>query len=328
MILSVMLCSGAAAAIEPADYIPEIHGTFRGRYEFATEDNEGRFQVRNARISISGKIAAPIGYYFQPDLCDRGKLKILDAYGWLSTSPQFKFTIGQFRIPFSVDASRSPHLLYFANRSFIGRNIANYRGVGAKVTWQPTTMPLLIEGGIFNSAAMSDHNVWQKSMNYGMKARYRLRNVTIEAGFESLEPDSVRFNTIDCSLSWSCGNWFMEGEYLNKHYTNKRYSTTHAFNIFANYSMPVKAGIFNRMSIQGRFDGATSNSSGQRNKDGILIEDDPSRRRATAGVTLTYIEKNVRADIRLNYEKYFYRSGIKAPENDRDRLVAELIIRF
>ena len=36
--------------MELKDYLPEIHGTIRGKYEFQTETNESRFEVRNARF--------------------------------------------------------------------------------------------------------------------------------------------------------------------------------------------------------------------------------------------------------------------------------------
>ena len=32
--------------MELKDYLPEIHGTIRGKYEFQTETNESRFEVR------------------------------------------------------------------------------------------------------------------------------------------------------------------------------------------------------------------------------------------------------------------------------------------
>ena len=41
--------------MELKDYLPEIHGTIRGKYEFQTETNESRFEVRNARFSVSTK---------------------------------------------------------------------------------------------------------------------------------------------------------------------------------------------------------------------------------------------------------------------------------
>lgn len=318
----------SAMALEPKEYLPEIHGTFRGHYEYATEAGEGRFEVRNARVVMSGRIAEPIGYFFQVDLCDRGKFKVFDAYGWLNVVPSIKLSMGQLRIPFSVEASRAPHLLYFANRSFIGRTLGNYRGVGATIGWHPAYIPLLIEGGVFNSTAISDHNSWQKTMNYGAKIHYTYKNITAEAGFESMKPGEVRFNSYDASLSWSCGRWILEGEYLHRQYTHSSYTSTKALNIFGNYCMPIKAGIFNGLSFQARFDGATSASIGARDESGNIIESEPSRRRATIGATLSYTEHKVRADVRINFEKYFYRTGQIAPIHDCDRIVAELTVRF
>lgn len=40
--------------MEFKDYLPEIHGTIRGKYEYQTETSESRFEVRNARFSVSG----------------------------------------------------------------------------------------------------------------------------------------------------------------------------------------------------------------------------------------------------------------------------------
>lgn len=36
--------------MEFKDYLPEIHGTIRGKYEYQTETQESRFEVRNARF--------------------------------------------------------------------------------------------------------------------------------------------------------------------------------------------------------------------------------------------------------------------------------------
>ena len=42
--------------MEFKDYLPEIHGTIRGKYEYQTETQESRFEVRNARFSVSGNV--------------------------------------------------------------------------------------------------------------------------------------------------------------------------------------------------------------------------------------------------------------------------------
>ena len=57
-----------------------IHGTIRSKYEYQTEEGEGRFDVRNARISVDGQLSPIVFYKAEIDLCDEGKIKMLDAY--------------------------------------------------------------------------------------------------------------------------------------------------------------------------------------------------------------------------------------------------------
>lgn len=92
--------------------------------------------------------------------------------------------------------------------------------------------------------------------------------------------------------------------------------------------MPIKAGAFNRLSFQGRFDGMTAHSSGKRNSDGVLTTNDPARNRVTVGATISYVKKPVWLDIRADYEKYFYRHGVEPVLGQGDRLVLEMVLRF
>lgn len=311
-----------------SEYLPEIHGTLRTKYELESEYMENRFQVRNARLEVGGKIAPIIEYKIQADFCDRGKFKMLDAYGRINLGSGLKVQAGQMRIPFSVDATRAPHIRYFANRSFIGKQVGNVRGVGAKVVYGFKSLPVNIEAGVFNSGGISDHQVWGKSMDYAGKINYKLHNVKFEAGIESVVPDSIRINLIDGSVSWSNKQWLIEGEYVYKHYTHESFDPCHAYNVMANYFMPINAGVFNQLAFHGRFDGMTDHSDGTRNSDGVLELTDNARNRITVGSTISYILPTVKTDIRLNYEKYFYHHGVTAPSGDRDKIVVELVVRF
>ena len=113
------------------EFKPEIHGTVRAKYECQTEEGESRFEVRNARISITGKVVDAVSYKAEIDLSDEGNIKMLDAYTRLTPVENLNVTIGQFRVPFTIDAHRSPHQQYFANRSFIAKQVGNVRDVGA-----------------------------------------------------------------------------------------------------------------------------------------------------------------------------------------------------
>ena len=64
--------------MEWKDYLPEIHGTIRGKYEFQTETEESRFEVRNARFSVSGNVHPLVAYKAEIDLSDEGSIKIPD----------------------------------------------------------------------------------------------------------------------------------------------------------------------------------------------------------------------------------------------------------
>ncbi len=69
--------------LETKDYLPEVHGTIRAKYEHQTTMGAGRFEVRNARISLTGNILPIVAYKAEIDLSDEGSIKMLDAYARL-----------------------------------------------------------------------------------------------------------------------------------------------------------------------------------------------------------------------------------------------------
>ena len=102
--------------LESKDYLPEIHGTIRGKYEYQTTMGAGRFEVRNARVSVTGNVLPIVAYKAEIDLSDEGSIKMLDAYARLFPAKGLTVTAGQMRVPFTIDAHRSPHQQYFANQ--------------------------------------------------------------------------------------------------------------------------------------------------------------------------------------------------------------------
>lgn len=331
-----LVVSVVASHAEPVDstetinYRPNVHGTIRGRFEASTERDDHRFAVRMARIVVDGRIAPFADYFLQADLCDRGKMKILDVYARLWPVKDFAVQAGQFRMPFGVDPFRAPHQYFFNNRSFIGREVCNVRAVGFKAMWTPSTLPITLEAGAFNPNTITDHSTWHRKMSYAAKLTYKASStVAFATGFQSLSPDSTRINLIDATATWKSGRWTAEAEYMYKHYGHDRHKPCHAYNMFANYQMPIKAGIFNRLGFHGRFDGMTNHSTGVRDSNGLLITDHSARNRITAGATISYVRSaNMFVDFRVDYEKYFYRHNTPHSLDRGDQIVAELILRF
>ena len=326
--LLITLCFAAVASVAMAaeepefSYVPQVHGAFRTRWEVDAKNGDNRFQVRNARLSIEGKIAPSVAYFLQTDLCDGGVIKILDAYGTVNIVKGLQLKAGQFRMPFGVEPRRAPNNYFFANRSFMGKQVMNYRAVGAQVGYTLSMIPLTVEFGAFNPATIGNHNIWNRTVAYSGRATYQLGEVALSASYGSIRPNGIRANLVDGSVVWNDKkHWMVAGEYMHKTYCNGA-QPVDTWLGFVDWHKDVKAGVFNRWSIQVREDGMTDHLK----MDGSAIE--PGRDRITLGSTLTFAYKAVHFDVRANYEKYFYHKDVEVPVGDSDRVVAELVIRF
>lgn len=316
----------------PVEYMPRFHGTFRTFYEYDFTRAESRFLVRNARLAAGGKVLPIAEYFFQVDLCDRGKMTILDAFVGVQPIKGMRIVGGQSRVPFSVGASRAPADYHFANRATMCKVYGNLRAAGVKVGYKIPKTWLYFEGGAFNGSAMTDHTPWNKSLTYSAKL-----NLTSPSGwmpqvcFMSRLPggEGVRINQVDASLTYEGSHLFFEAEYCYRHYTNKAESPSHGYNIMADYGWPVRSRLVNRWSVQARIDGITSASSGLFNKDfddssiGIDYE---QQNRITIGTTASYVQQGLHCDVRLNFEHtVFPADGGNIREN---KFIAALVLYF
>lgn len=317
--------------MEKHDYMPAIHGTIRAKYEWQTATNESRFQVRNARFSITGNVLPFVAYKAEIDLSDEGVIKMLDAYTRIFPIKDLNFTIGQMRVPFTIDAHRSPHLLFFANRSFIAKQVGNVRDVGATLAYgrKDLATPFSIEAGLFNGSGLTNQKEWHKVMSYSIKGQlWFAKDFNLTVGNQMIKPQDIRLNMYDIGMFYDNKKIHLEAEYLYKTYSNQSHEAVHALNAFACYYIPLKK-IFHQMSVGARYDMMTDHSDGK-NLDGdtyLLPTTDFARHRLTGGITFSFTKKFV-ADIRLNYEKYFYKKQGTAKESEQDKLVIEFMTRF
>lgn len=317
--------------LETKDYMPEIHGTIRAKFEYQTGMKASRFEVRNARISATGNVLPKVAYKAEIDLSDEGSIKMLDAYARLFLIDGLTVTAGQMRVPFTIDAHRSPHQQYFANRSFIAKQVGNVRDVGLTVGYKlPTDMPIALEGGLYNGSGLTNQKEWHKEVNYSAKAELFLTpafNLTLSA--QGIQPDEIRMQSYDLGAYYEAKGWHIEAEYLYKQYSQDAFDNVHSVDAFVNYDLPLRKGPFTKLSFLARYDMMTDQSDAQTvdEETGSLVITDYQRQRLTAGLTFS-LSKAFRTDLRLNYEKYFYPSGSIAKESEQDKIVLELMVRF
>lgn len=324
------LCMSINAAAQ--EFKPEIHGTIRGKYEYQTDEGEGRFEVRNARFSLSGKVVKAVSYKAEIDLSDEGKIKMLDAYTRISPWKTLDFTIGQMRVPFTIDAHRSPHQQYFANRSFIAKQVGNVRDVGATLGYKFNAgFPIVLEAGLFNGSGLTDQkDYWTKSINFSAKAQmFFPRGFNLTLSTQKIKPNDIDIMMYDAGAYYHGNGWHIEAEYLYKHYGKNAYDDVHSFDGFINYDIALrsKKSLISKISPLVRYDFMNDHSDGEVDEAGLLKTTDCKRSRITGGVTFSLAQPFI-SDIRINYEKYLYRDGAVVKPSEHDKFVIEFMTRF
>ena len=319
-------------ASEPA-FTVQLHGTVRAKFEYQPDLGQSRFQVRNARFSVSGNVTRVVDYKAEIDLSDEGAIKMLDAYGRLNLlDRRLRVTIGQMRVPFTIDAHRSPHQQYFANRSFIAKQAGNVRDVGATLGWTfGREVPVTLEGGLFNGSGLTDQkDFWTRSFNYSAKAQIKFADrVNLALSIQKTHPDIVDIHMYDVGAYYENPLWHIEAEYLRKNYAKDAFEGVNVVDAFICRNLPLRncRGL-RQISILARYDYMSDHSTGIADPTtGRLVLDDPERHRVTGGVTLS-LGLPFRADLRLNYEAYFYRRTATPALSEQDKVVAEFMIRF
>lgn len=337
--LAFCLCAALSALAEtPADsaktkkplpeWLPKISGTLRAKGEYQTRDKEGRFEVRNARVAFDGNVTPIVIYRAEVDLSDEGRIRMLDAYAGVLPVKGLTLRIGQMRVPFSIDAHRSPHKQFFANRSFIAKQVGDVRDVGLCASYTLPKTPLTIEGGLFNGSGLTDQkDYWTKNLNFSAKVQWKpVKMLTLQGSVQKISPTGGTVMLYDGGVSFNHAGVFLEAEYLRKHYKNNAYHAVNALNTMAAYTLPLRR-VFDHLRFLTRFDMMDDHSSGVLNDEGVLQTDDAARKRLTAGITLGFA-KRIAAELRLNYEKYFYDKGAAMKTSERDKVVMEMMIHF
>ena len=108
------------------------------------------------------------------------------------------------------------------------------------------------------------------------------------------------------------------------------FTDVHSFDGFINYDIPTKSkkSFIKKVSPLARYDCINDHSDGLKvGDDGNFVTTDYKRHRLTAGVTLSLATPFV-SDIRINFEKYFYRDGAIAKPSEKDKIVVEFMTRF
>ena len=326
------------AMTDKQKYLPQIHGILRGKYEYEPDLDASRFEVRNARLSAEGNLPLRSSYKLEVDLCDESAIKMKDA--WVRVNPwsTLRITLGQQRMPFSIDAHRNPSAQYFANRSFIAKQVGDMRDVGTAVGYdiinKESHKILSIDAGMYNGSNLDNQKTaWFTSPAYSARIQYfpvKGLGIIPSVQHQLIAGREASYTSMDLGAYYERNGFHIEAEYLRKFYAKDAFDDCNAIDAMAIYKMPMKKGYLTGISYLLRYDYMDNHSDGKKGfAEGTtrLLQSDAQRHRLTAGLTFHVANKYFPTDLRLNYEKYWYPHG-GAKESEQDKLVAELMIRF
>ncbi|MCI7559870.1 MAG: porin [Prevotella sp.] len=320
-------------------YMPQIHGILRGKYEYEPDLDASRFEVRNARLAATGRLPLRSEYKLEVDLCDESAIKMKDAWVRITPVSTARFTIGQQRMPFTIDAHRNPSAQYFANRSFIAKQVGDMRDVGFQAGYDimgDGKKLMSIDAGIFNGSNLDNQKTaWFSSPGYSARIQYYpVKGLAIVPSIQhqQIAERKASYTSLDFGSYYEACGWHIEAEFLHKSYGDDAFSDCNALNTMLIYKHPIRKAesLVESVSFLGRYDYMQAHSSGKDGMDDDAIHlkmTDAERHRMTLGTTISIRNPYFPTDIRLNYEKYWYPDG-GAKESEQDKLVCEVMIRF
>lgn len=328
LVLLLSLLFPLSLLAEKSIYVPTFTGTFRGRYEYLTRQNLGAFKVRTMRLGVEGYVAPIMSYRGVVEFSDWGKISVVDAYVRVSPVQGLQFTIGQQRAPFTLSAHRLICEQYFVNRNFVAKN-GGFRDIGLSAGYTIPKIPLTVQASVFNCGSLGDHkDFWTKTYGFSTKLISRFHpNWYVTASTARHKRGDSRVQMWDVGGYFDNGLWHVEAEYLRKNYVHHDFKPVNAYDFFVYRNFPIEKKLIGGVSGAVRYDYMSDHSSGKLNDLGKLEVDDPARHRITLGTTLS-LQTKFQADIRLNYEKYFFKKGVTPTTNDDDRIVLEIIAHF
>lgn len=306
--------------------MPKFTATVMGRYEFSPSSGSGHFELRHSRVGLSGNIHPMFSYMVLVDLSYGGKFSPVAIFARFEPVKGLSFLIGYDKLPFSSENLLSPYRTYFSDKSFLTQKITAWSDVGGVIGYKRDgTVPFEVKAGLFNSSGFSSQRQLQKQVNGVFRGTLSpFHDFTLSFDYASIQPEALRMRHIGVDLAYTVAGLHLETEYLYKRYSCAPFSSTHAFYGLAFYEIPLRKKMLHGIQIGGRYDAITPNCTGKLSEKGVY-EWEQFRQRITAGVTLMFIEQPVRASVRVNYEKNFFRAGV---ENNEDRIILEMIAHY
>ncbi|OFY67817.1 MAG: hypothetical protein A2V64_09275 [Bacteroidetes bacterium RBG_13_43_22] len=302
-----------------SEYLPDIDGIIKTKVEFDLDNSKMRFDVRNARFGVTGKINDFMSYRAQIDINDEGKSKMLDAYIKVTPFPNLDIFLGQRKLPFSSDYLRNPIENIFANRSFLTKYINDgMRDIGLFADYKlPSDIPLEIFLGAGNGTGGNNPQWISRPNLIGRLIAGPFKGLRIAGNILFGEKEFREdMSMTGVEARYSTGAFFIESEYIRRSWTDTLTLRQQDDGIYIHsyYNFTVDNKVFRLITPTARWDFIGKS----------VLGNEVDANRITLGVNFGFEAKQFYSELRLNYENYF-KSSLPV---HTDKFTIELVGRF
>ncbi|MDR2027553.1 MAG: OprO/OprP family phosphate-selective porin, partial [Prevotellaceae bacterium] len=295
-------------------------------------DNTGRFDIRNARLKIAGKLNPLVDYGMQADYSTHGKFSFLDGYVRLKPLNGLTLWVGQFIVRFSENYVISQYQNMYSNRSFVAKFVnPDSRDLGMQLDYRIANIPLTAHAGVYNGSGINNPQ-WQQSpfvlsrLVYGTMEGFRA-GVKYYGGKTAA---GERIANYGFDLRYAGDRYTLETEYVIKDSLNTDVYLSAAY-LQGAYFFPVHTKTVRYLTPTVRADAMGYD----------LFDRGFDVSRLTLGLNIGLDAKRMSAEIRFNYEYFIKKneSGLRdssyysayferADKGMFDKFTVEFLIKF
>lgn len=318
---------------EDFKYKPVVYGVVKAQLFFNLDANKFKFNVANARIGVFGSLSKFITYRVEGDFCASGNVELAAATITYSPINHFSITVGQFKMPISLDYSTAIYDMPFIAPSyqvsrfalgFLNRGInLNYAiKEGVKV---PFSVDLMMCNGL-NTLSFKD---WEFTPTFATKlAMSPFSKFWIGvSGLVGSSKQVIDNRMLGCNLYNTEASYFGDKYIIHTEFGQRFTNDTtflkreSSFVFQGGYRFNLnKSKSISFISPRLRFDFILEDLLNKRNDPDLYN----NVYRVTGGVALRFRTKFI-TEVKLNYDKYFY-SDNRAVKNDM--LSFEATVKF
>lgn len=303
--------------------LPRVYSIIKTDFEWNTETGKKRFILRNARLGVKGNLSPLINYNAEMDLSDEGVFRVLQAHAtfkpYRSDNHNLSFQVGYQKPAFSSEYLRTPMGIFFIKKSLVVNEITASMvdvGVVANYAFKNNILPFELSVGVMNGMGFKNRTFTVPNYTGRLKLIPYEGLSLIAEYYGGNTADTNRVDIWGFECAYQNDNFLIEAEYLHRQteYVDLlMIKKRNGLLVQSYYKFPLKnAGVLHYIAPSLRWD-MLGNS---------IFTEKLQFARLTAGVNFGIDKTFLKAEFRLNYEKYFKAISLEG----NDLFLAEFII--